>query len=237
MRGITEQAQRIVARPRPPSKTAGSGGGSTYVPLAPIGWVGDPLTDLGGDMANWHTIYRDEAASLVPEGPAISFGVGTGGDDIGFNLYTDISPGHTYDRLGFSLAPDAAAAIFGRVDVVGLAPSFTVSAFDFGNYDASLDVRNAAGSAIAFFEMSESSGQQYARLDLATSYAGVPELELLVVTYSGNQMNYLLLLDRTDPPAPDAGHVRVYVRLNGSSKQELCARFHTGAVQIIATEP
>lgn len=41
----------------------------------------------------------------------------------------------------------------------------------------------------------------------------------------------------TDPPAPTANRVRLYARDNGAGKTQLCARFATGAVQVIATEP
>ena len=40
-----------------------------------------------------------------------------------------------------------------------------------------------------------------------------------------------------DPAAADANSVRLYVRDNGSGKGELCARFPTGAIQVVASEP
>lgn len=43
-----------------------------------------------------------------------------------------------------------------------------------------------------------------------------------------------------EPDAPAAGtvgHARLYVRVNGANKLELCVRFQSGAAQIIATEP
>ena len=39
------------------------------------------------------------------------------------------------------------------------------------------------------------------------------------------------------PPAPAANQVVIFARDNGSGKTQLCARFATGAVQVIATEP
>ena len=41
----------------------------------------------------------------------------------------------------------------------------------------------------------------------------------------------------TTPPAAPANMARLFVRDNGVGKTELCVRFPTGAVQIIATEP
>jgi hypothetical protein len=39
------------------------------------------------------------------------------------------------------------------------------------------------------------------------------------------------------PAAPNANRARVFVRVNGSGKTQLCARFNTGAIQVIATQP
>jgi hypothetical protein len=41
----------------------------------------------------------------------------------------------------------------------------------------------------------------------------------------------------SDPAAAAANTVRLYVRDNGSGKGELCARFATGAIQVVASEP
>ncbi|MBW9093093.1 hypothetical protein JNB62_05310 [Microbacterium jejuense] len=40
-----------------------------------------------------------------------------------------------------------------------------------------------------------------------------------------------------DPAAPTSGYARLFMRTNGSGKGELCVRFATGAVQVLATEP
>lgn len=45
------------------------------------------------------------------------------------------------------------------------------------------------------------------------------------------------LREVADPAAPPANKGRVYIRDNGAGKSQLCARFPTGAVQVIATEP
>lgn len=41
----------------------------------------------------------------------------------------------------------------------------------------------------------------------------------------------------TEPNAPGSDTGALYVRDNGSGKSQLCMRFHTGAIQVIATEP
>jgi hypothetical protein len=62
---------------------------------------------------------------------------------------------------------------------------------------------------------------------------------------SDNQINIggiyfhdrLLYTERADPAAPAANQAVVYARDNGSGKTQLCVRFNTGAVQVLATEP
>jgi hypothetical protein len=39
------------------------------------------------------------------------------------------------------------------------------------------------------------------------------------------------------PPAPSASRARLFVRVNASGKTQLCVRFPTGAVKVLATEP
>jgi len=43
--------------------------------------------------------------------------------------------------------------------------------------------------------------------------------------------------DQADPDAPSANFGRLYIRDNGSAKTQLCVRFATGAIQVLATEP
>jgi len=39
------------------------------------------------------------------------------------------------------------------------------------------------------------------------------------------------------PAAPAPNRARLFVKDNGAGKTQLCVRFHTGAVNVIATEP
>lgn len=48
---------------------------------------------------------------------------------------------------------------------------------------------------------------------------------------------YVEFTEMTAPAAPAATKVRLFVRINGSSKSELCFRAETGAIVVIATEP
>lgn len=49
--------------------------------------------------------------------------------------------------------------------------------------------------------------------------------------------HYIDLEEMTAPAAPGADKARLFVQDNGAGKSQLCVRFHTGAVQILATEP
>jgi hypothetical protein len=41
----------------------------------------------------------------------------------------------------------------------------------------------------------------------------------------------------TIPTAPVSNHARLFLKDNGSGKTQLCVRFHTGAVQVLSTQP
>lgn len=45
------------------------------------------------------------------------------------------------------------------------------------------------------------------------------------------------ILEGADPAAPAVNEGRLYLRDSGGGKTQLCVRFNTGAVQVIATEP
>jgi hypothetical protein len=48
---------------------------------------------------------------------------------------------------------------------------------------------------------------------------------------------YLELRETGTPAAPAANAARLFIRDNGSGKTQLCVRFHTGAVRVLATQP
>ncbi len=51
------------------------------------------------------------------------------------------------------------------------------------------------------------------------------------------RLNPSLYVERAEPAAPAANQAVIFARDNGSGKTQLCAKFNTGAVQVIATEP
>jgi hypothetical protein len=55
---------------------------------------------------------------------------------------------------------------------------------------------------------------------------------------SGSTTDQVLVLPKVaEPAAPPGNGAAIYVRDNGSGKNQLCVRFPTGSVQILATEP
>lgn len=48
---------------------------------------------------------------------------------------------------------------------------------------------------------------------------------------------YLEMVEVSTPSAPGSNHARLFIRDNGSGKTQLCVRFHTGAVRVLATQP
>lgn len=49
--------------------------------------------------------------------------------------------------------------------------------------------------------------------------------------------NVIQMQERADPAAPVADGMRLYARDNGAGKTQLCVRFNTGAIAVLATQP
>jgi len=67
----------------------------------------------------------------------------------------------------------------------------------------------------------------------AITLQNASSMALLQVSASGA----IVLTEQSDPSAPSSNQATMYVRDNGSGKTQLCVRFPTGAVQVLATEP
>jgi hypothetical protein len=110
------------------------------------------------------------------------------------------------------------------------------------NFNATNNVSNFADlvSAITDVEIRSNSGGWDIRV------ATGDDIDLIfnnVINYSFDEneffmgANYIRALERSDPAAPAANTGLLYVRDNGSGKTQWVARFPTGAVQVVATEP
>lgn len=64
-----------------------------------------------------------------------------------------------------------------------------------------------------------------------------PGVTLCMKVNTGLATDYLYGLEQSDPAAPPADIGVLYFRDNGAGKTQLCVRFATGAVVVIATEP
>jgi len=84
-------------------------------------------------------------------------------------------------------------------------------------------------------------GSSGVQLELFTKPDGGGVAQRLVVDKDGNALWRAGFQEMTelaaDPPAPAVDTGRLFLRDNGSGKTQLCVRFNTGAVQVLATQP
>jgi hypothetical protein len=64
----------------------------------------------------------------------------------------------------------------------------------------------------------------------STGWAGYFDGRILTTRYHE-------LVEIHTPAAPGSNHARLFIRDNGNGKTQLCVRFHTGAVKVLATQP
>jgi hypothetical protein len=84
------------------------------------------------------------------------------------------------------------------------------------------------GSSVGVFGGSASGYGIYGRSSVG--WAGYFDGRVLIKQYAE-------LVETATPSAPGSNHARLFVRDNGSDKTQLCVRFHTGAVKVLATQP
>lgn len=89
--------------------------------------------------------------------------------------------------------------------------------------------------AVAYMKLSAS--RLSLGTDLRPSGAGVLDLGGNPLRWRSLYNQFLYGVEVADPAAPSADQGVVYFRDNGAGKTQLCVRFATGAVQVIATEP
>lgn len=239
----------------------GAGAGTTTamygLHLSPV----DPTAgfDLmsGGTVTNFFGIRLDDPTSgptytNAPE--AIRIPSWTPSGSIGIRQQstsmTNRFAGNT--RFGADTAPTVAVDVTGAVSATGnidsTAGSMSVvqaQSFWFGGAGAGSRIRQNASANLVFSR----GGTDYATVSAGAftpATDGVATLGSSSLRWSdvwigaGSSTGFLDLTEyntTTDPAAPSDNHARVYVRDNGSGKEQLCVRFNTGAVQVLATEP
>lgn len=62
-------------------------------------------------------------------------------------------------------------------------------------------------------------------------------LNRVLPTDGSEDVQFVSLVEITDPAAPVTNKARLYARDNGAGKTELVVRFATGAIQVLSTEP
>lgn len=113
-------------------------------------------------------------------------------------------------------------------DPIGVAIRAAVDAFNsrsstaLGIYDSNLSWNGTFYAALV-------NGTTLTLTTPAGIIAGVPDGTIAVAKSSFAEIS--------DPSAPSANGALLYARDNGAGKTQLCVRFATGAVQVIATEP
>lgn len=231
-----------------PPKTLGDG---AYEALDPWGTAGDAvdLTPLSVIDTDWHGIFTDSSAATAGTGPEIAFGLG---DTTGFLIRSDAQESTVNDWIALWLDPSAGSAIldmqgdYGGRLTVQAADTATVSGdanpgathpghFEFlaGTSTTSMALDNEGFEIYGFLEGSGGNPLQLS-ISGASTLAGMFIRESGVV---GNLSWFEGLECSQDPPNPSANHGILFFRDNGAGKTQLCARFSSGGVQVIATQP
>lgn len=98
-----------------------------------------------------------------------------------------------------------------------------------------------AGATVELGVVAEDTGDNYAYVDhsivVGAVFGTVPNATLDVRGDIGLEQLIQFRAEISDPAAPAANRGKFYIRDNGAGKTQLCVRFATGAVQVLATEP
>jgi len=126
----------------------------------------------------------------------------------------------------------------GATAITGL----TISNVHSVNAANTIDVNNANGCQIFNTPMNITVGSTAARVDIFGATGTITDNSSVARQHSGSGLldlngGILGMAERTNPGAPSANGVYVWTQDDGGGKTQIVARFNTGAVQVIATEP
>ena len=157
--------------------------------------------------------------------------VGGSGSNAGVGIRALTGGATVADLHPYTALPEAAGEFAGPIGVIGVtnvsdgSPAYGV----VGASQAFVGVHGFSASYMGVFGLSTTGVGVYGSSD--SGDAGV--FQGSVTTTSYIQMQELA----ADPAAAPANAARLFLRDDGSGKSELCVRFASGAVQVIATEP
>ncbi|HFD38530.1 MAG TPA: LamG domain-containing protein [Anaerolineae bacterium] len=141
-------------------------------------------------------------------------------------MHLGLNPESGRDHRIWILARSPSSGYSSRVDVSALNSAETEGA-------EIIALRDASGNNRAYI-------QPRGTEDIEIYFQGKTFITgggLSIGTYSAPVSGAILMDEISTPTAPPSNHVVWFARDNGSGKTQLCARFPTGAVQVIATEP
>jgi hypothetical protein len=138
--------------------------------------------------------------------------------------------GVTYFRDGDAVAHGSIDGATGTIDVDGglVCTSIDVGA---GDIDTTGDI-NCNSLRVSDWTVFNFSGDNY--LEGKTYFR---DANGLAKGYFDGNTGAIEISEQTAPSAPASDKAVIFARDNGSGKTQLCVRFTTGAIQVIATEP
>ena len=176
----------------------------------------------GVSDANSGTNYGVRGRTNSPDGAGV-YGVAGGSDAMGVSgVATGASGigvrGESFWHMGVHGTSDRGWGVYGRsilgIGVRGTSDSTGVYGYTGGTGTA---VKGRAGAGKAIHGISES------------GWAGFFDGKVFT-------KQFMEVAEVTNPAAPNANRARIFIRDNGSGKTQLCVRFPTGAIKVLATQ-
>ena len=190
------------------------------------------LADAKNILVTGNRCYDTRGTKKQDYGLGITSGAGTAGacrivgNDFATNRTGTINDGGSATSYALSNNDATASTIPVELRVRDIASGFP-----------GLRIYNAAGAQFGSFVTQTSTGHMFFEYG-----GGTGDVAWLADSGGSEQLRLfrdggLQLPERADPSAPASNKAIIYVRDNGSGKTQVVARFPTGAVQVIATEP
>lgn len=192
---------------------------------------------LAGGLGYSSWVVDDAGPFLLMKGPDDGgYAAMFAGDDFGMTEWAGIA-----DEFGYVFIGGGDCNIF--LSSAGTDPAVIgIDAEEIGSLHRSL----------IYCEFDDNTGGDFLQASIGSAFsATLSQATFLMLADTATQTNelggiaeginntaYLWLTESAaDPAAPGTNTVRIFSKDNGAGKTQLCARFNTGAVQVIATEP